>query len=125
MQPCDLAIPTLPCRSVSATVEFYRALGFEGGPHAFNRDYAVLRRGTVELHFFAHKELVPSKSSAGCYLRVADVESLYASFTAGSLPRAGIPRMERLETKPWGLREFAIVDPEGNLLRVGQVIGDE
>jgi hypothetical protein len=30
--------------------------------------------------------------------------------------------MERLEDKPWGLREFAIVDPDGNLLRIGQVI---
>jgi hypothetical protein len=31
--------------------------------------------------------------------------------------------MEALEDKPWGLREFAIVDPDGNLLRVGQIIG--
>ena len=29
MQPYDVAIPTLPCRSVSATVEFYKSLGFE------------------------------------------------------------------------------------------------
>jgi hypothetical protein len=30
--------------------------------------------------------------------------------------------METLENKPWGLREFAIVDPDGNLLRIGQII---
>jgi hypothetical protein len=30
--------------------------------------------------------------------------------------------MDQLETKPWGMREFAIVDPDGNLIRIGQTI---
>jgi hypothetical protein len=30
--------------------------------------------------------------------------------------------MDALADKPWGLREFALVDPDGNLLRIGQVI---
>ena len=30
--------------------------------------------------------------------------------------------MDILEDKPWGLREFAIVDADGNLLRIGQII---
>lgn len=122
-QEGDLAIPTLPCRSVGATTAFYRQLGFEGGAHAFNGDYAIFRRGALELHFFTHRELVPEESSAGCYLRVLDVQSLYDAFAASKLPGAGIPRMDRLEDKPWGLREFAIVDPDGNLLRIGQIIG--
>ena len=122
MQECDLAIPTLPCRSVAAAVAFYKRLGFEGGAHEHNGDYAILRRGAVELHFFTHKELVPADSSAGCYIRVLDVESVYRSFSSSQLPRAGIPRMDTLEDKPWGLREFAVVDPDGNLLRIGQII---
>lgn len=122
MQQYDLAIPTLPCRSVNATVEFYKRLGFEGGAHELNGDYAILCRGTVELHFFTHRELVPAESSSGCYVRVLDVESVYLSFSSSQLPRAGIPRMDTLEDKPWGLREFAVVDPDGNLLRIGQVI---
>ena len=122
MQPYDLAIPTLPCRSVSATVAFYKRLGFEGGAHEFSSEYAILRRGAVELHFFAHKEFVPANSSAGCYIRVLDVEDIYRSFSSSQLPRTGIPRMDILEDKPWGLREFAIVDADGNLLRIGQII---
>lgn len=122
MQAHDLAIPILPCRSVSATISFYRRLGFEGGAHAFNREYAILRRGPIELHFFTHKELQPAESSAGCYIRVLDVESVYRSFSSSKLPLTGIPRMDTLEDKPWGLREFAVVDPDGNLLRIGQVI---
>jgi hypothetical protein len=38
------------------------------------------------------------------------------------LPRKGIPRQDVLEDKPWGMREFAIVDPNGNLLRIGQTL---
>jgi catechol 2,3-dioxygenase-like lactoylglutathione lyase family enzyme len=122
MQKYDLAIPTLPCRSVGAATDFYRRLGFEGGAHEFNPEYAIFRRGDVELHFFTHKELVPAESSAGCYIRVLDVESIYAACSVNGLPASGIPRMDRLEDKPWGLREFAIVDPDGNLLRIGQII---
>lgn len=122
MQPYDLAIPILPSRSVSATTAFYQQLGFEGGPHEFDNGYAILRRGAVELHFFTHKELVPAESSAGCYIRVMDVESFYQSCLPSELRSRGIPRMEALEDKPWGLREFAIVDPDGNLLRIGQIV---
>ena len=122
MQQYDLAIPTLPSRSISMTAEFYERLGFDGGAHQFNSEYGIFRRGDIELHFFTHKELVPAESSAGCYLRVLDVESIYRAISLVQLPRAGIPRMDSLEDKPWGLREFAVVDPDGNLLRIGQVI---
>ncbi len=122
LQSFDLAIPILPSRSVVDTVAFFRRLGFEGGPHEMDRGYAILRRGTVELHFFTHGELVPAESSSGCYIRVMDVENFYRSCLPSQLPRTGIPRMDSLEDKPWGLREFAIVDPDGNLIRIGQVI---
>jgi catechol 2,3-dioxygenase-like lactoylglutathione lyase family enzyme len=121
-QNYDLAIPTLPCRSVNTVTEFYRRLGFEGGAHEFNSDYGIFRRGAIELHFFTHRALVPAESSAGCYIRVLDVESVYKACSVSGLPSSGIPRMDRLEDKPWGLREFAIVDPDGNLLRIGQII---
>jgi catechol 2,3-dioxygenase-like lactoylglutathione lyase family enzyme len=122
MDDADLAIPILPCRSVSATTEFYRQLGFQGGAHEFNSEYAIFRRGAIELHFFTHRELVPADSFAGCYIRVRDVQGIYEGCSAVGLPSRGLPRMDRLEEKPWGMREFAVVDPDGNLVRIGQVI---
>jgi hypothetical protein len=50
------------------------------------------------------------------------VNSIYRAFASAELPRRGIPRQEVLENKPWGMREFAIVDPDGNLIRIGQTI---
>jgi len=117
----EIAIPILPSRSLGDTLSFFRTLGFEGKVHGHG-DYAIIHRGTVELHFITHRELVPAESSAMCYVRVPDVEGLYQAFASAKLPRAGIPRMDALEDKPWGMREFAIVDPAGNLLRIGQTL---
>lgn len=122
MKSSDLAIPILPSRSLPSTLGFYRRLGFEGEILGEGDSYAILTRGDLEVHFFLHAELVPAESWAGCYLRVADVEPLYESFLAAALPKRGIPRMDAIENKPWGMREFAIVDEDGNLLRVGQVL---
>ena len=40
MDKTEKAIPILPSRSIAATVDFYQRLGFEGGAHAFDSDYA-------------------------------------------------------------------------------------
>lgn len=122
MQQDDLAIPILPSRSVDDTLAFYRRLGFDGTIWGAPYSYAILRRGTVELHFFTHEELRPAESNAGCYIRVSDVESIYQAFALVELSRTGIPRQDVLEVKPWGMREFAIVDPDGNLIRIGQTL---
>lgn len=118
----DLAIPILPSRSLDETLAFYGRLGFEGKTCGAGNSYAILTRGAVELHFFLHRELRPAESCAGCYIRVSDVEEIYRAFARAGLPRKGIPRMDDLSEKPWGMREFAVVDPDGNLLRVGQVL---
>ena len=122
MQQDDLAIPILPSRSVDDTLAFYRRLGFDGTIWGAPYSYAILRRGTVELHFFTHQELRPAESNAGCYIRVSDVESIYRAFALAELSRTGIPRQDALEDNPWGMREFAIVDPDGNLIRIGQTL---
>src|SRR5260370_33315897 len=121
MEQSDIAIPILPSRSLNDTLTFFRRLGFEGKIHS-RGDYAILMRGTLELHFFTHRELRPAESCAGCYIRVLDVESIYRAFALAQLPRKGIPRLDPLEDKPWGMREFAIVDADGNLLRIGQAL---
>jgi catechol 2,3-dioxygenase-like lactoylglutathione lyase family enzyme len=121
MRQNDIAIPVLPSRSLSDTLAFYRRLGFDGVIHGHG-DYAIVTRGTVELHFFAHRELRPAESSAMCYVRVSDAEGIYRAFASAELPRKGIPRIDALEDRQWGMREFAIVDSDGNLLRIGQTL---
>jgi uncharacterized glyoxalase superfamily protein PhnB len=117
----DIAIPQLPSRSIRKTLAFYERLGFVGQAvpgHA----YAIVERGELELHFFLHETLRPENSAFSCYLRVQDVEAIHQAFSAARLPAQGIPRMEPLENKPWGMREFAVIDEDGTLIRVGQEI---
>lgn len=104
------------------TLAFYRRLGFDTEIVSPHDDYAIADRGPLEIHFFAHSGLVPGESAFGCYLRVRDVDALHAEFAKAGLPEAGIPRITAIEDKPWGMREFAIVDEDGSLIRVGQVL---
>lgn len=119
MSTGDTAIPILPSRSLPGTLAFYQRLGFSGTLLAHDT-YAILTRGSVELHFMLHRDLVPGESHACCYLRVTDVEATARAFAGAGLPRTGIPRLDPVEDKPWGMRECALVDPDGNLLRIGQ-----
>lgn len=119
----DLAIPTLPARNLPEILAFYQQLGFQNYTNPAHQDiYLILRRHGLEIHFFDFAELDPATSYAGCYLRVSNVAALFEEFSQQSLPSTGIPRLGALEDKPWGMREFYLVDPSGNLIRIGQVI---
>lgn len=120
MPPHDIAIPQLPSRSMARTLEFYRRLGFEGEIVSPGGDYAIVERGALEVHFFLHEALRPQESAFGCYFRVQDVDALYEAFSAAQLPAHGIPRITPVENKPWGMREFAVIDEDGSLIRIGQ-----
>ena len=64
------------------------------------------------------------EGTTGCYLYVEDADALYAEFSRLDLPGAGIPRLHGAPTDTdYGLREFALVDLDGNLLRIGSFIG--
>jgi catechol 2,3-dioxygenase-like lactoylglutathione lyase family enzyme len=109
----------MPSRDLSATADFYSRLGFEQAG-LWPDEYLIVMRGDVGLHFFFARDTDPRTSIAGCYLYVADVDSLFAEFSRLGLPREGIPRLHGApEDTDYGMREFAVIDPDGNLLRIG------
>ena len=120
MEP-GISIPILPARDLAETRAFYERLGFTATgwwPDTFG-GYAIVRRGDLAMHFFAFHDLSPLENYAGCYWNVNDADALHEEFQKASLPRSGSPRLVAIENKPWGMREFAIVDPNGNLIRIG------
>jgi hypothetical protein len=100
MQDVDRAIPTLPAISMEATLGFYRRLGFVCKIASPKKDDASAERGSLEVYFFLHGQLIPHDSSYGSYFRVNDVHSLFIEFSALHLPATGIPRITKLEDKP-------------------------
>lgn len=113
----DRATPNLPSRDLVATSRFYSQLGFR---EAF-RDpgWLIMERGTIQIEFFPCAEIDPLTTIAGCCIRVADATSLHESFGAANLPTSSraTPRITPPVDRPWGFREFAVVDLDGNLLR--------
>jgi catechol 2,3-dioxygenase-like lactoylglutathione lyase family enzyme len=117
----DIAVPTLPARDIDETVAFYLPLGFESVYRTADPEgYVILRRISIELHFFRWPELDPGANYSGCYLRVSDVDRCYREFANARLPARGTPSLGGIEKKFFGMREFRLVDLNGNLLRVGE-----
>lgn len=116
--------PILPSRDLAATSGFYSRLGFkEAG--LWPGEYLIVMRGEVGLHCFHSPDTDPFTSIAGCYLYVADADALFAEFERLALPTSGIPRLHGApKDSDYGLREFALVDSDGNLLRIGSFIDD-
>ena len=118
----EYAVPILPSRDLEQTLAFYERLGFEsrGAPIERYR-YLILGRGSVELHFYDAPDVDPLTTDASCYVRVVDADALHAEWERLGVPRdpATGSRLVAPVDTDYGLREFALVDPSGNLLRVG------
>ena len=116
----ERAEPVLPAHDLDVIRAFYQRLGFSPwfGPNA-RWTYEILSRGGIVLHFFADPDLKVSENCNGCYLRVKDADALHRECAALNISEGGIPRMSGLEDQEWGMREFILVDPSGNQLRIG------
>jgi len=115
-------VPILPSRDLDETLAFYERLGFEsrGAPHA-QYDYLIIGRGTAALHFYLDRDVDPLTTAASCYVYVNDADALFSDWDAvgdPTDPTNGCSLMPPTATD-YGMREFALVDSSGNLLRVG------
>lgn len=79
----------------------------------------MLRAGEVEIHFFHWDDLDPLASGALCHIRVGDADALHRLWAPLGLPEEGVPRLTAPNVTPWGVRQFALVDPDGNCLSCG------
>lgn len=117
----DISIPILPSVDLQKTTVFYESLGFQ--KHFPSNDYLIMNLNNIEIHFVIHSKLVPDSNESSCFIRTKNVDNLFEVMSKyNNLPEKGIPRLTKTENKPWGIREFAIVDLCGNLLRIGQIL---
>jgi hypothetical protein len=116
------AVPILPSRNLRETLAFYERLGFEsrGSAPPEQWNYLIIARGDIHLHFFGMPEIDPLTTIAGCYLYVDDADDVYEQWRGVVEPdRATGSRLEQPWSTDYGMREFALVDRSGNLVRVG------
>ncbi len=106
------ATPQLPVRDVRATQEYYRdVLGFEIA-WLWQDSYGAVYNDAVQIYF---TKMDDALESVCCCIDVEDADAVYAKYKA-----SGAKVVSEIETKPWGMREFTIEDPNGHLFRVGQ-----
>lgn len=113
------AIPVLPSLDIDRSRRFYEErLGFSS-KHYQAEDYLIVRRGDIELHFWrTDDEKLPPVTSA--YIRGRDALALHADFEA-----RGAEKLSPIMARDWGMTEFYVWDPDGNLLKFGMPTEDD
>lgn len=105
-------------RDKAATRAFYIGqLGFREFGNADYADYLMVEKDNIQIHFFGFKSLEPAENYGQAYIRTNDIDALYQSLLDN---KVNIHPNGKLETKPWGQKEFALLDPDNNLLTFGQ-----
>ena len=107
-------------RDKEVTKNYYvNQLGFElFGDNDFD-GYLMVQKDNIQIHFFEFKALDPIENYGQVYIRTDDIDKLYQTFLDNKIL---IHPNGHVETKPWGQREFALLDPDNNLLTFGQSI---
>ena len=120
-------IPALPVKAIAQSVPFYRdLLGFS----LVHQDdgMAIFRRDDIEIHLWeASDESWQTRSggapvvsggesfiagTASCRVEVRGVDDLHHVMQPLQIIHPNAP----LGDQPWGTREFAVLDPDNNLI---------
>ena len=105
--------PVLVVPDVAATAAFYRkVLGFKSDPGADTSEYSVVWRDNAALHFTEGEH---RPTGVRVFFWVRDVDALYAEVT-----RQGVAIDVPIATRPYGIRDFSIRDPNGVVVVLGQ-----
>ena len=107
------AIPVLPATNITETINFFESrLGFVGMNYG---NYGILKYKNAEIHLQL-SPVKPGNTNTGCLVLVENIEDLYTRFCAKGL----VGLKGKLEKKPWGIKEFIIVDNNNNHIRFGE-----
>jgi catechol 2,3-dioxygenase-like lactoylglutathione lyase family enzyme len=113
--------PKLPMRNKGLTKRYYMdQLGFRPIGSEDFEGYLMLVRDQTEIHFFEFRELDPAQNYGQVYIRVSGIDLLYRDLQERGV---AIHPNGQLALKPWGQREFSLLDPDNNLLTFGEAAG--
>jgi catechol 2,3-dioxygenase-like lactoylglutathione lyase family enzyme len=115
------AFPQLFVADIEASCRFFvETLGFtlrfKYGQPAF---YALVQRDGARLNLrFVHKPVLDRGAEPdllAASIPVENIKSLYLEYRA-----AAAPMHQALKKQPWGLRDFIVRDPDGNLIHFSE-----
>ncbi len=112
--------PKLPMRNKEISKKFYlNNLGFQlYGDNDYD-GYLMIEKDNIQIHFFEFALLDPKENYGQVYIRTNDIDNLYQTWLTQNV---SIHPAGHLQIKPWGQKEFSLLDPDNNLLTFGQDI---
>jgi hypothetical protein len=117
----DEVAPVVPVRDLDAALERYRRLGFAVEAYGGGERYGYVRRGRVQMHLTEDAQHGSDRHGAVVYLFVSDADALYDEWKSASVDG----RLVKPRDTPYGLREFAFVDTDDTVHRVGSPLNGQ
>jgi len=113
------AVPILASLNEEETVKFYtEKLGFTF--HSSWEGYLIFSREEVGIHLWPTTDPQIPKNT-GCYVNVTEVDKLYAEYEPLGIIHPNGP----LKLMPWGMKQFSILDNNGNIIHFGEDMQDD
>jgi catechol 2,3-dioxygenase-like lactoylglutathione lyase family enzyme len=108
------AVPILASLDEKKTIKFYKEkLGFTF--HSSWDGYLIFSRDGINIHLWPCDNAEIAKNT-GCYINVSEVDKLYTEYKAKDIihPNGDLKEM------PWKMKQFSILDNNGNLIHFGE-----
>ena len=109
--------PTLPVVDMAKAAAYWEAAGFD--VERYDDGFAFVsvdEQSVFDLNLAEGFD--PSTNCGGCYIITEQTEAWHARFAEAGMT------VTTVEDMPWGMREFSLVDPDGNRIRVGRAISE-
>jgi catechol 2,3-dioxygenase-like lactoylglutathione lyase family enzyme len=113
------ATPILASLNADETIKFYtERLGFTF--HNNWDGYLIFSKDEINIHLWpTSDESIPKNT--GCYVNVTEVDKLYAEYE-----KQGVVHPNgKLKNMPWQMRQFSILDNNGNIIHFGEDISKD
>lgn len=112
------AVPALPVSDERRAVDFFsELLGFEELKGTDGQGLGIVVRDAVQVHLWVADGSAPGAErdlagSASCRIAVEGVAELHERCAARGVVHPSAP----LQHREWGVTEFGVLDPDGNLV---------
>jgi predicted enzyme related to lactoylglutathione lyase len=102
--------PEIPVRDLQASLNYYAVkLAFAVVSEWPDGKYAIVQRDDVAIHLF---EQGAQTQPVGVHIFTRGIDELHDELKA-----SGVVITQAIERKPWGNRDFRIIDPSGNEIK--------
>jgi uncharacterized glyoxalase superfamily protein PhnB len=112
----------VPARDLAESIDFYKALGFDATMESDDLAYLCYGKTAFLLSQFYNPE---HANNFVMHMLVANADDWYQNVEASGVVTKFSVRLSPPDDRPWGIRDFTLIDPTGVLWRIGHAIQGE